>query len=587
MDGCGTGQGVVTPQGARRLREHLARLYGDEAAATTMQALLARLDRFVDSGAVASRSARLFDETDVVLACYGDQVHEQGRPPLESLHRFLSTHAPQIPAVHLLPHYPSTSDDGFAVADFTAVDPALGTWSDVSRLASDFDLMLDAVVNHTSASHPWFTGWVDGDPQHRDFYLDVDPATDLSSVTRPRTTPVLTRTGTDRWAWSTFSADQVDLNYRNPAVLLAVTEVLLEYVARGARLLRLDAIAFLWKQVGTSCIHLPETHEVIRFWRTVLDLVAPGTLLVTETNVPHDENLTYFGDGTDEAHLVYQFALPPLTLAAFHQGDTSRLGAWVRTLQTPSPTTSFLNFLASHDGIGLRAAEGLLSPVEIESLGSAVTGSDGEISYRGVADGDPVPYELNSVYLDALARPGQRLASSMVRDRFLAAHSIMFALAGVPLLYFHSLVGSRNWADGARQTGRARVINRQRLARHSLEAELADPTSRRRQVLDGLLALVAARTGDPAFHPSAAQSWVGGPPGFFAVQRSAPDDRSCVICVTDVTGRGGRFRARPPDRLPKNGRLVDLLDGSEHLAEPDGAVDVPVPPFGVRWLRCR
>jgi sucrose phosphorylase len=259
----------------------------------------------------------------------------------------------------------------------------------------------------------------------------------------------------------------------------------------------------------------------------------------------------------------------------------------VRSLQTPSPTTSFLNFLASHDGIGLRAAEGLLSPVEIESLGSAVTGSDGEISYRGVADGDPVPYELNSVYLDALAKPGQRLASSMVRDRFLAAHSIMFALAGVPLLYFHSLVGSRNWADGARQTGRARVINRQRLARHSLEAELADPTSRRRQVLDGLLALVAARTGDPAFHPSAAQSWVGGPPGFFAVQRSAPDDRSCVICVTDVTGRGGRFRARPPDRLPRNGRLVDLLDGSEHLAEPDGAVDVPVPPFGVRWLRCR
>ncbi|MGH3588768.1 MAG: alpha-amylase family glycosyl hydrolase, partial [Pseudonocardia sp.] len=310
---------MLTGQDADRLREHLSRVYGDEAAAATMPQLVTLLDDFAERRPDhAGSGVEPFDERDIVLISYGDQVHEPGHPPLDTLHQFLAAHAPQISGLHLLPHYPSTSDDGFAVADFTAVDPALGTWSDVSGLGSDFHLMLDAVVNHTSASHPWFTGWLDGDPRYEGFYIDVDPATDLDSVTRPRTTPLLTPTRSGRWVWTTFSADQVDLDYSNPAVLLAVTEVLLEYVAHGARLLRLDAIAFLWKRVGTSCIHLPETHEIIRFWRTVLDLVAPGTLIVTETNVPHRENLTYLGDGTDEAHLVYQFALPPLTLAAFH-----------------------------------------------------------------------------------------------------------------------------------------------------------------------------------------------------------------------------------------------------------------------------
>lgn len=579
---------MLTRHDAGRLREHLSRVYGDDLAAATLPRLMNLLDRFVERHPEPpGRGDEPFDETDVVLISYGDQVHEPGRPPLETLHQFLATHAvPGISGLHLLPHYPSTSDDGFAVANFTAVDPALGAWQHVAGLGSDFRLMLDAVVNHTSASHHWFTGWLEGDPRYTDYYLDIDPATDLSSVIRPRTTPLLTPTPSGRWVWTTFSEDQVDLNYHHPAVLLAVTEVLLEYVARGARLLRLDAIAFLWKRVGTSCMHLPETHEIIRFWRTVLDMVAPGTLIVTETNVPHHENLTYLGSGADEAHLVYQFALPPLTLAAFHQGDARRLGEWVNTLEFPPVGSSFLNFLGSHDGIGLRAAEGLLSQSEVELLCAAVADSGGAISYRDVAGGEPVPYELNSVYLDALSRPGVEESKGVVRGRFLAAHSIMLALAGVPLIYFQSLFGSRNWLDGMHQTGRARVVNRQRFSRAALESELADPTSLRREVLDGLLAMIAARTSEPSFHPSAAQFWLdsrGG--GMFAVQRSTLDGGSSVVCAADVTGRGGRLQATPPDRLPARGRLVDLLDGSEHSVDYAGMIDVPVPPYGVRWLR--
>ena len=573
---------------AARLREHLVRLYGEGRAGETTQRLVQLLEGC--SPSASQHSARLFDETDVVLIAYGDQVQEPGEAPLSTLRSFLGRHTRGVVSgLHLLPHYPATSDDGFAVADFSAVDPALGDWGDVEALASDYRLMLDAVLNHTSASHPWFRGWLAGDPDHEDFYLALDPGADLGSVVRPRTTPLLTRFDAadgERWVWSTFSADQVDLNYANPEVLLAATAELLRYVGHGARMLRLDAVAFLWKEPGTSCIHLPQTHEIIRLWRTVLEAVAPGTLLVTETNVPHRENITYFGDGTDEAHLVYQFALPPLTLAAFRSGNASRLAEWAAQLRAPSAQTSFLNFLASHDGIGLRPVEGILSEPEIEELCASVLRNGGRISYRAREDGGQSPYEMNSVYLDALAGPGPEDRAREV-DRFVAAHSILMALAGVPLLYFQSLFGSRNWTEGAERTGRARVVNRQRFLRSDLEAELADPRSMRRQVLDRLLDRITTRAGQRAFHPDAAQEIVDGGGEYLAVQRTPSADDTTVLCVHDVSGRAGRFRARPADRLPPGATLVDLTDGSEHVVEADGTVDVDVPAYGVRWLRLR
>jgi len=577
---------MLSESDVSRLRAHLSRLYGDDLAAATLPRLLSLLEDFRPGPrALSGADLEGVDQTDVVLSCYADHVVENGRPGLATLRDFLAAWVrPEITGLHLLPLHPSTSDDGFAVADHTEVDAELGGWDDVARLAADFRLMLDAVVNHTSASHPWFTGWLAGDPGYRDFYLEGDPATDLASVTRPRTSPLLTPVSPGRWAWTTFSADQVDLNYANPEVLLHVTGMLLQYVAHGARILRLDAVAFLWKRVGTSCMHLPETHEIVRFWRSVLDLVAPGTLVVTETNVPHAENVSYFGSGNDEAHLVYQFALPPLTLAAFHSGDVGPLGSWVSGLGTPSYRTTFLNFLGSHDGIGLRAAEGLLPASDVEALCAAVAANDGLVSHRQGPDGEPVPYELNSVYLDALRRPGVDEPVDVVVDRFLAAHSVMLALAGVPLLYLHSLLGSRNWAEGVARTGRARVVNRQRLTRGELERDLADPTGLRRRVLDGLLGMIAVRAATPAFHPEAAQSWVPGGSGYFAVQRTPRRGGSSVVCVTDVTGRPRRFRGRPTDQLPGGSRLTDLRGGNEYAVEADGTIDVPVPAYGVRWL---
>lgn len=577
-----------------RLHGHLSRIYGETCASPASERLAALLAGFADSRPAASRvpdgSGSPFDERDLALVAYGDQVTEPGQTPLATLRRFLARHAGGVVSgLHLLPHYPSTSDDGFAVADYAAVDPALGDWSDVEALAADYRLMLDAVLNHTSSSHPWFRGWLADDPAYTCFYRSADPDADLGPVVRPRSTPLLTRFDAgegSRWAWTTFGADQVDLDYSSPEVLLAATAELLRCVAHGARMLRLDAVAFLWKEVGTSCIHLPRTHEIVRLWRTVLEAVAPDTLLVTETNVPHGENLSYFGDGRDEAHLVYQFALPPLTLSAFRGGTASRLAEWASELTTPSAETTFLNFLASHDGIGVRPVEGLLSEAEVADLCAGALASGGRVSYRHREDGGRSPYELNAVFLDALRGPGPEDLRTEV-DRFVAAHAIQLSLAGIPLLYFQSLFGSRNWSAGVELTGRARTVNRQRFQRVELEEALADPSSLRRQVRDRLLGLARTRVAEPAFHPNAPQLVADADPAYLALQRTRLSDDATVVCVHDVSGRRGRCRVRAADRLPPGATMVDLDDGSTQVVEADGTLDVAVPAYGVRWLRVR
>lgn len=572
-----------------RLHSHLAVLYRAEQIEPTLERLLWLLDSFVER--VGDRASRdvLFDERDVTLITYADQISERDRPPLQTLQSFLSDRVSGvISGVHLLPHYPATSDDGFAVADYHAVDPALGTWRDVSALAVDFRLMLDAVINHVSARGTWTREWRRGAEPFADFLIELPPDADTHHVTRPRTSPLLTPVETVsgvRWVWSTFSADQFDLNYANPEVLLAVCEVLLDYVDKGASILRLDAIAFLWKRLGTSCLHLPQTHEIIRLWRTMFDAVAPGTLLLTETNVPHAENVSYFGHGDDEAHMVYQFPLAPLTLSAFHLADTSQLQEWLATITTPSDQTTFLNFLGSHDGIGVRPAEGLLTPSEIQHLCDLAQAYGGGVSYRSNPDGSQSPYELNTVFFDALNPVDSPESPARLLDRHLAAQSILLSLAGMPAVYVHALLGSRNWYEGVRRTKRLRTINRQKFDRGALEAELDDPTSMRHQAFHSLLDRIAVRTREPAFHPAGPQRLVTSPRSFLAYERSAIDESSQVLCVHNVTGRPQTFEADSGDGITVRGGLTDLVDPRRTTTvDAHGRVSVTLGPYGVAWL---
>lgn len=454
-------------------------------------------------------TSQLWSERDVVLITYADQVRSEGSTPLTAQFDFLLEHSLEevIQCVHLLPFCPYTSDDGFSVVDYLAVDPEAGTWNDIANLGDSFDLMFDLVLNHASQKHQWFQKYLHGDPEFAEFFIDQDPSVDLTAVVRPRSLPLLTEfqsaEGT-KHIWTTFSADQVDLNYANPRVMLAMLETLAQYARRGARIIRLDAVAFLWKQVGTNCLHLPQTHAAVRLMRHVIDRVAPGTLILTETNVPHIENISYFGHGDDEAHMVYQFSLPPLLLDAVHSGETSVLRDWLKTLRPPTRQTTFLNFTASHDGIGVRPLEGIVPGERVEKLADIVRSHGGRVSMRRNSDGTESPYELNISYLEAVADSSTVPPAEHAR-RFLATQAIMLSMQGIPAVYFHSLVGSPNDQAGVEESGQNRRINRHKYDREELQAVLSEPHSLQRRVFDGYRRLLEVRRAQGAFHPDAEQ----------------------------------------------------------------------------------
>ncbi len=548
------------------LLHHLAFLYGEEHASR----LLDRVQTIL-----SDHRARLFprdsglSQRDSLLILYGDQVQEPNEKPLQTLKKFCDTYLTDIVSgIHILPFYPWTSDDGFSVVDYRQIDSALGDWDDVSAM-QNFRLMFDAVINHISSKSEWFQKFLQDDPRYKEYFITVEGERDLSKVVRPRALPLLTSFQTpsgEKKVWTTFSADQIDLNFKDPEVLLEVLDILLLYAERGADFIRLDAIAYLWKEIGTTCIHLPQTHAVVQFLRAALNEAAPHVHLITETNVPHVDNISYFGDGTNEAQLVYNFALPPLTLHAFHTGDARILSNWAKTLTLPSKQTTFFNFLASHDGIGVNPARGILSDEEIDSLVNKTLEHGGLISYKHNADGTQSPYEMNINYFDALSNPltlalsqrerglpsprggragdeGESESLTLQINRFLASQAIMLSLVGVPGIYFHSLFGSRGWTDGVKQTERNRTINREKYQFDELQNQLADENSLRFNVFKRYSQLLKVRSSSPAFHPHGTQKILDVHPSVFAVERISPDGISRASCFHNVSQNTVSFSA--------------------------------------------
>ncbi|HMO58328.1 MAG TPA: sugar phosphorylase [Roseiflexaceae bacterium] len=560
----------------------LSELYGVERAPALEQRLRTTLAAFKQAHpqlAVAASPAERLSHDDVILITYGDQVHTTGEAPLRTLaHALHQQFGAVVSGVHILPFFPYTSDDGFSVVDFHTVDPALGTWEDLAPLRERYRLMYDAVVNHISASSDWFQAFLAGKPGAERRFIAMDPTTDLSAVTRPRTTPLLTPFETPhgtRHIWTTFSADQIDINYADPDTLLAMIDVLLLYVAQGASLIRLDAIGYLWKEVGTRCIHLPQTHRVVQLWRSILDEVAPGVLLVTETNVPHADNISYFGDGHNEAQMVYQFPLAPLTLNAFHSGSTRHLNSWAATLAPPSPATTFFNFLASHDGIGVVPASGILSQAEVADLCETTIRHGGQVSYKNNSDGSQSPYELNITLFDALSDPAQN--DPLAIDRFIGAHAIMLMLQGVPGIYIHSLIGSHNNHAGLAETGRARTINREKWEYGELARRMADPQRHERRVFERMAALIRARRAEPAFHPNAAQRVIRAGDAIFCLLRTRGNRH--VLAIQNVSATPQRFEIAATDR--PIGALIDLISGTQFDAT---ISEFSLAPYQTLWL---
>lgn len=532
-----------------------------------------------------------FTEQDVILITYGDLIRDDDTPPLKTLSKICQNYFKDVfNTLHILPFFPYSSDRGFAVMDFEEVDPQLGAWDDLADLKKDFRLMFDGVFNHVSSKSRWFQEFLNQNPEFIDFFTvfttrEAMSEDHLKLIVRPRTTDVLTPFQTLRglrWVWTTFGPDHIDLNYHNPKVLLKMIEILLTYVRRGADIIRLDAVTYLWEELGTSSAHLEQTHLTIKLFRAVLDAVAPHVALITETNVPHEDNIKYFGNGGDEAQMVYNFALPPLVLHSFQTGSARKLTKWAAGLKKVSDAATYFNFLDSHDGVGVAAVEEILTEQEIDMMALRVLEHGGYISYRKNSDGSESPYELNITWYSAINREDADEPRELQIQRYVASRAIALALMGVPGVYVHGLLGSKNDAEAVIEEFQRRSINRKTIRKENLLQALYDHETTTYQVSHHLTTLILKRIQEKSFHPNAPQEALDAGDAFFTVLRTAADGDEAILAITNVTDRQQQFRYHCGDIQYEEWH--DLISGNDYFFDA-GEIDLAIEPYGVVWLK--
>ncbi|MEQ9409836.1 MAG: sugar phosphorylase [Fuerstiella sp.] len=573
------------------LNQHLLVLYPEHSTAALLQQILQIFDhRLTDEPATADGPVpdespapqHLWSAEDSLLITYADTLQQAGEVPLQTLRRFLTDHVGSaISAVHVLPFCPFSSDDGFAVIDYTAVNPELGTWDDLQQIAGEYRLMADLVINHVSSQSEWFQNYCAGRDPGAGYFVEASLTDDLSQVVRPRASPLLRPTETVHGLthlWCTFSHDQIDLNFRNPDVLLEVLKVVRLYLQHGVRQLRLDAIGYLWKESGTPSIHLPQTHEVVRLLRTVVDYYAPGTILITETNVPNHENLSYFGN-RNEAHMIYNFSLAPLLVHALLTGKTEYLKRWMMSMPPAPVGCTYLNFTASHDGIGMRPAEGLLSDEEQFQMIETIRRFGGQVSTRRGANGEERVYELNVSLFDALQGTVAGPDDAQVQ-RFLCSQTVMMAVEGVPAFYIHSLLATPNDAAGVARTGHNRSINRHIWDYAELEQRLSDPESAESVVFRELHRLLQIRRRQPAFSPDATQFTLQLGAPFFAFWRQSMDRAQSIFAIHNMTDEPQRLPLSDLNLITLN-RWHDAISGQTY---DDLRGMLEVQPYQCLWI---
>ncbi|KZQ30053.1 sugar phosphorylase [Enterobacter genomosp. O] len=556
-----------------KIKELINLIYGESFSEAQRNVLQKNIGKA--ASVITEKRKAGWDEKDVVLITYADQFSSKGKKALPVFTRFYNkwlSHS--FSHVHLLPFYPWSSDDGFSVIDYHEVAPETGTWRDVAELKQSTSLMFDFVCNHMSAKSKWFANYLKQIPGYEDFFISVDPETDLSAVTRPRALPLLTpftlHDGSVRHLWTTFSDDQVDLNFASPLVLIAMVDVLLHYLIEGARYIRLDAVGFMWKIPGTCCIHLEQTHQLIQLFRAITEAVAPGTVIITETNVPHKDNVAYFGDGENEAQMVYQFSLPPLVLHAVHCQNVRALNQWAASLKLPSTKTTWFNFLASHDGIGLNPLRGILPESEIISLVEKLQAEGALVNWKNNPDGTRSPYEINVTYLDALS-PGDSNDDHRIA-RFILAHAVLLSFPGVPAVYIQSILGSRNDYAGVERLGYNRAINREKYIAGQIDSVLEDKTSLRYQVYSRLSHLIALRRKEKAFHPDGEAYFSASGEHVLKIIRVA-DSGEKITAIFNFSDRTQRIES-------------DIQSGRELIAGKDITdTALTLTPWQVLWIK--
>ena len=523
-----------------------------------------------------------WDQNDVVLITYGDSVEQRGEKPLHCLHKFLNEHCKDtISSVHILPFFPYCSDDGFSVIDYSSVNESLGDWDDIRGIAQDYKLMSDLVINHCSARSAWFDNFIKGEGPGSDFFFTVNPELDLSKVVRPRTSDLLRPTETalgEQHVWCTFSHDQVDFDFRNPKVLETFVSIIREYLDNGVRLFRLDAVAFLWKEPDTACINLEQTHEAVRLLRTLIEYAQADAVIITETNIPNRQNLTYFGNA-NEAHAIYNFSLPPLLVNTLVTGSCRHLKSWLGSMPPAQNGTFFFNFIASHDGIGLRPAEGLLEDVELTALVNTMQNFGGRISWRASENGEQKAYEINIALYDALqgTTKGQ---DKWGLERFVCAHAIMFGLEGVPGIYIHSLLGTGNDYEKVKNTSHNRSINRHKWDYPTLETEISSAYSQHHKTLTRLNELLLIRKRQPAFHPNATQFTLQLGEQIFGFWRQSLDRSQSIFCISNIHDEPQTIRLSDINLIGTD-QWLDLISNKSMNTE---QLEIELNPYQTMWI---
>ena len=463
------------------------------------------------------------------------------------------------------------------MASHERLEPRLGSWEHLGALAHGRTLMADLVLNHVSAAHPWVQQFRNHQQPGVDCVLAPDPDAGWDQVVRPRSSALFTPLQTDtgiRSVWTTFGPDQVDVDWSSDAVLQGFIDLLVRMTRHGVSWLRLDAVGYVWKEPGSRCIHHPRAHLLVKVLRSVLETLQPQGVVVTETNVPEEENLSYLRPG-DEAHIAYNCPLPPLLLDAILRERADLLNAWLlRWPQLPALTT-LLNFSASHDGIGLRPLEGQMDENRLEQLLEACERRGGLISHRRLSDGTERPYEINISWWSAMA-DGGRDPSLLQRQRFRLSQLLVMALPGVPAFYLPTVLASSNDEASFRQSGHRRDLNRERFNAEAIERTLRNPDSDASFCLSMLDNAMAIRSTLRAFHPQAS---------FSCLPTNAPDR------VLIKRGEGAdslwavhNFSAQRIDlnlrTLANESRWCDRLQGSAVMPN-----QLTLAPFAVHWLQ--
>ncbi|CAI8329306.1 MAG: Glucosyl-3-phosphoglycerate synthase [Opitutia bacterium UBA7350] len=564
------------------IQQHLNELYpsGDCAAITDK---ILSIASFGHQNPVLSRGQNKWTEADTILITYGDTITREGEAPLKTLNRFTSKHLSQtITTLHVLPFFPYSSDDGFSVIDYLKVNPELGNWEAFEEFNAQFETMADLVINHCSQESEWFKNYCAGKSPGTGYFFEVEADFNTDSVVRPRSSPLLrtveTINGTKN-LWCTFSHDQIDLNFANPEVLYEAISILKFLVEKGIKYFRLDAIAFLWKRSGSSCVHLKETHEIIKLLRLILENLEPEAVLITETNVPNRENLSYFGND-NEAHLIYNFSLPPLLIHALLKGDSTLLKSWMMSMPPARRGRSYLNFIASHDGIGVRPLEGLISDTEQTALLETLKSYGGTISKRTNPDGRETPYEVNISLFDALRGTISEGPDRLQVERYLCAHTILLALEGIPAFYIHSMLATENDTERQAATGNARSINRHQWELDRLMEKLDDSESHHHQIFYELKRRIAIRKQQIAFHPNATQLTLHLGDQLFAFWRESSDRHQSIFAINNISNQTQTVALRELNLISTD-NWRDLLTGASYGADCE---TVEIPPYAALWI---